>query len=144
MEIRRLDGSLAELISPGAPTEQDVDATEVALFAQDRWRLGSRLTFEYGMRMDREGIIERESRVLTTARQRQSSACAGVSRVAHWRERGEPVHAAAQNDHQQTLVGGLRLAEGTDREGESGGACRAGEEMASVQHDHLRCISGAP
>ena len=59
VEIRRLDGSLAELISPGAPTEQDVDATEVALFAQDRWRLGSRLTFEYGIRMDREGIIER-------------------------------------------------------------------------------------
>jgi outer membrane receptor protein involved in Fe transport len=59
VEIRRLDGSLAELIAPGAPTQQDVDATEVALFAQDRWRFGPRLTFEYGIRMDREGMIER-------------------------------------------------------------------------------------
>jgi len=59
VEIRRLDGSLAERIVAAAPTAQEVSALEVALFAQDRWRLGSRVTFEYGIRMDREDVIER-------------------------------------------------------------------------------------
>lgn len=59
VEIRRLDGSLAERIVPGAATTQKVTAAEFALFAQDRWRVGSRVTFEYGLRMDREDVIER-------------------------------------------------------------------------------------
>ena len=59
VEIRRLDGSLAERIVPGAPTTQEVTAAELALFAQDRWRLGSRVTLELGLRMDREDVIER-------------------------------------------------------------------------------------
>jgi hypothetical protein len=58
VEIRRLDGSLAERIVPGAPTSQDVSAAELALFAQDRWRLGERLMLELGLRMDREDVIE--------------------------------------------------------------------------------------
>jgi hypothetical protein len=36
-----------------------VSAAELALFAQDRWRVGSRVTFELGVRMDREDVIER-------------------------------------------------------------------------------------
>ena len=41
VEIRRLDGSLAERTVFGARTEQDVSAAcEFALFAQDRWRVG--------------------------------------------------------------------------------------------------------
>ena len=59
VEIRRLDGSLAERILPGAATTQKVTAAELALFAQDRWRLGSRVTLELGARMDKEDVIER-------------------------------------------------------------------------------------
>ena len=59
VEIRRLDGSLAERSVPGTATTQEVTAAELALFAQDRWRLGSRVTLELGLRMDREDVIER-------------------------------------------------------------------------------------
>jgi hypothetical protein len=59
VEIRRLDGSLAERIVPGPESAQAVSAAELALFAQDRWRIGSRVTLEYGIRMDREDVIER-------------------------------------------------------------------------------------
>ena len=59
VELRRLDGSLAERIVPGDPTGQRVSAAELAVFAQDRWRLGSRVTLELGLRMDREDVIER-------------------------------------------------------------------------------------
>lgn len=58
-EVRRLDGSLAELTVFGGRTLQDVGGVEFALFAQDRWRLGSRVTFELGLRTDRDGIVER-------------------------------------------------------------------------------------
>ena len=34
-------------------------AAELALFAQDRWRIGSRVTLELGLRIDREDVIER-------------------------------------------------------------------------------------
>ena len=59
LEIHRLDGSLAERNVPGAATEQEVTAAELAVFAQDRWRLGSRVTLELGLRLDREDIIQR-------------------------------------------------------------------------------------
>ena len=59
VEIRRLDGSLAERSVPGGPTTQEVSAAELALFAQDRWRLGPRITVELGLRMDREDVVER-------------------------------------------------------------------------------------
>jgi hypothetical protein len=59
VEIRRVDGSVAERSVPAAPTRQAVSAAEFALFAQDRWRMGPRVTLEYGLRMDREGVIER-------------------------------------------------------------------------------------
>ena len=59
VEIRRLDGSLAELTVFGDRTEQEVSGFEFAVFAQDRWRLGSRVTFELGLRLDRDAIVER-------------------------------------------------------------------------------------
>jgi hypothetical protein len=58
VEIRRLDGSLAERIDFGPPSAQSVSGTEIGLFAQDRWRASSRLTFELGLRVDRDGVIE--------------------------------------------------------------------------------------
>jgi hypothetical protein len=59
IEIRRLDDTLAELIEFGGPTEQRVTGTEMAVFAQDRWRVNSRLTFEFGIRLDRDAVVER-------------------------------------------------------------------------------------
>ena len=56
VEVRRIDGSLAERTVFGGPTQQEVAGTEVALFGQDRWRAGSRLTMELGFRMDRDPI----------------------------------------------------------------------------------------
>lgn len=59
LEIRRVDGSLAELTTFGDRTEQRVRGTELALFVQDRWRIGSRLTLEVGMRLDRDPVVNR-------------------------------------------------------------------------------------
>jgi hypothetical protein len=42
----------------GNRTEQDVSGIEFAAFAQDRWRIGSRVTFELGFRLDRDPIVE--------------------------------------------------------------------------------------
>jgi len=59
VEVRRLDGSLAERTVFSGSSAQDVRGTEVAVFAQDRWRVNSRLTFELGIRTDRDAIVER-------------------------------------------------------------------------------------
>jgi hypothetical protein len=59
VEIRRLDGSLAERDVFGPPTGQDVAGAEFSLFAQDRWRMGSRVTLELGYRMDRDHIVDK-------------------------------------------------------------------------------------
>ena len=59
VEVRRLDGSLAERTVFEPRTTQQVSATELALFAQDRWRLGARATFEFGVRVDRDDVIKR-------------------------------------------------------------------------------------
>jgi hypothetical protein len=58
VEVRRLDGSLAERTEFGPMTIQDVDGTEFALFVQDRWRLNARVTFELGLRLDRDAVVE--------------------------------------------------------------------------------------
>jgi hypothetical protein len=59
IEVRRLDGSLAERTEFGRPTAQEVTGLELAFFGQDHWRIGSRLTLEFGLRLDRDGIVER-------------------------------------------------------------------------------------
>ncbi len=60
VEVRRLDGSLAELTTYApALTHPDVSGTELGLFAQDRWRLTDRLMFELGLRVDRDDVVER-------------------------------------------------------------------------------------
>ena len=58
LEIRRVDGSLAELTTFGMPTRQDVSGTDLGVFAQDRWRIGSRMTLELGLRLDRDVVVE--------------------------------------------------------------------------------------
>ena len=68
VEIRRLDGSLAELTVFGDRTAQEVSGVEFAVFAQDRWRVGSRVTFELGLRLDRDA--DRRARELVAARRR--------------------------------------------------------------------------
>ena len=59
VEVRRLNDSLAERITFDGRSMQHVTSAEVALYAQDVWRIGSRLTLELGVRMDREAVIER-------------------------------------------------------------------------------------
>jgi hypothetical protein len=58
VEIRRLDGTLAERIEFSGRSEQRVIGTEFAVFAQDRWRLSDRVSVEFGMRMDRDAVVE--------------------------------------------------------------------------------------
>jgi hypothetical protein len=58
VELRRLDGTLAERIEFGGRADQYVIGTEFAVFAQDRWRLNSRVTFELGLRLDRDAVVE--------------------------------------------------------------------------------------
>jgi hypothetical protein len=59
IEIVRVDGSLAERTVFGNRTEQDARGVEFSVFAQDRWRTGSRLTSELGLRIDRDPILGR-------------------------------------------------------------------------------------
>jgi len=62
LDVVRLDGSLAErtTYTDGLPTQQ-VSGTEVAAFAQDRWRLHDRVNFELGIRLDRDAITDQEN-----------------------------------------------------------------------------------
>jgi outer membrane receptor protein involved in Fe transport len=60
LDIRRLDGSLAERTTYSRVVpEQDVAGTELAAFVQDRWRVNDRLSLELGLRTDREAITEK-------------------------------------------------------------------------------------
>ena len=61
VEIRRLDGSLAERTVFGDPTLQQVSGVEFAFFAQDAWRVSSRVSLELGFRADRDPIVEHVS-----------------------------------------------------------------------------------
>jgi len=60
VDVVRLDGSLAErtTYSPSL-THPEVAGTEAAVFAQDRWRVNNRLSFELGIRADRDDVVER-------------------------------------------------------------------------------------
>jgi hypothetical protein len=59
IEVRRLDGSLAEVTAFSGRSEQQAGGVEFALFGQDRWRIGPRFTLEFGIRMDRDAVVQR-------------------------------------------------------------------------------------
>jgi hypothetical protein len=59
VEVRRLDGSLAERTEFDGRTTQVAAGTELSAFGQDRWRVSSRLTLELGFRMDRDPVVRR-------------------------------------------------------------------------------------
>jgi hypothetical protein len=57
--IRRTDGTLVRRLDFGAPTAQEIDSTDVALFVQDRVQPTNRWHVELGARLDRDGVIDR-------------------------------------------------------------------------------------
>lgn len=59
IEVRRLDGSLAERTTFFGSTLQQISGYEFAMYGQDRWRFGDRLTFEGGVRLDRDSVTKR-------------------------------------------------------------------------------------
>ena len=79
LDVVRLDGSLAERTrySP-LSTNPEVSGTEVAVFAQDRWRVNDRLNFELGIRADRDAVVER--RQLLAAHRHVGQRAAGGAR----------------------------------------------------------------
>ena len=58
VDVRRTDGTLSQRIVYGEATTQNVDSTDVGIFAQNRWRVNDRLLFELGGRIDRNGVLE--------------------------------------------------------------------------------------
>ncbi len=58
VDVRRLDGSLAERTTYSPLVNPSIGGTEFAMFAQDRWRVNDRLAFELGFRSDRDDIVE--------------------------------------------------------------------------------------
>ena len=59
VDVVRLDGSLAERTTYPPPlANPEVSGTEFAMFVQDRWRVNDRLSFELGMRVDFDDIVE--------------------------------------------------------------------------------------
>ncbi len=59
VNIRRADGTLSQRIEFSDPTSQRVRSTDFALFGGDRWRLNDRLLLELGLRLDRDGVLEK-------------------------------------------------------------------------------------
>ncbi|MEP6788046.1 MAG: carboxypeptidase regulatory-like domain-containing protein, partial [Acidobacteriota bacterium] len=54
--IRRLDNTLAQRTDFTNAAPLNYKYTEAAAFAQDRWTVNSKLTLDYGMRFDRDGV----------------------------------------------------------------------------------------
>jgi hypothetical protein len=57
VEVRDLDGTLRERVSFAGEARQSARATDVAAYLQDRWRPHDRLLVEYGVRLDRDGVM---------------------------------------------------------------------------------------
>jgi hypothetical protein len=59
--IRLADGTIARRVTFNGPATQRVNGTDIALFAQDRWQPVDRLVFETGVRLDRDGVLQRST-----------------------------------------------------------------------------------
>lgn len=59
VEVYRADGSLAERVTFGPASRQNVRGVDLSAFVQDEWRAGRRLTLEGGGRIDRDGTLKR-------------------------------------------------------------------------------------
>ena len=57
VEVRDLADVLLERVSFSKLANQSVQATDMAAYVQDRWRLHDRLLVEYGVRVDRDGVM---------------------------------------------------------------------------------------
>jgi hypothetical protein len=57
VEVRDLAGMLRERVSFAGEARQAARATDVAAYLQDRWRPHDRLLVEYGVRLDRDGVM---------------------------------------------------------------------------------------
>ncbi len=57
--IERSNGTLARRLDFSGPSMQEVDTTDVAFFAQDRFQPGTRWYLEFGGRLDRDGVVDR-------------------------------------------------------------------------------------
>ncbi len=58
VDIVGVAGSTLERIEFGAPTNISVNQNEFAWFVGDQWRVGSRLTFDLGLRFDRDSVTD--------------------------------------------------------------------------------------
>ncbi len=59
--VRRADGTVSWRQDFGVPTSQQAAGTDVAVYAQDRWRVTPRLLVEPGVRADYDGVVGRTS-----------------------------------------------------------------------------------
>lgn len=59
VRITRADGTLAEAIDFSGPTTQDQSALDLSTFAQDQWKPTERLELVGGVRVDRDGTLDR-------------------------------------------------------------------------------------
>jgi hypothetical protein len=59
VEIRRADGTLAERIEFPGTSGMRAAGTDLAFFAQDRWRLSDRVLVDLGARVDRDGVVRK-------------------------------------------------------------------------------------
>lgn len=57
IEVVRADGTRAERLEFPGVAELAASGTDLALFAQDRWRLNDRVLIEAGLRVDRDGVV---------------------------------------------------------------------------------------
>jgi hypothetical protein len=59
VEIRRSNGTLVRRLDFSSSTAQTIRSTDLALFAQDRYQPNSRWYVEFGVRLDRDGVVDR-------------------------------------------------------------------------------------
>lgn len=58
VNVFREDGTLTQRIEYDGASSQRERSTDLALFAQDRWRFNDRFLLELGARIDRDGVLE--------------------------------------------------------------------------------------